>query len=114
MPCRRLAIGCSTWPPAVRPEVCASAGSRCLLRNLGDAVRAFVNRLGVAVWRATQLCSDKVTVPIASMPAGGTEDIKSAAADRRSQAAYAGRQALHFQRRGADRGFAAAEPSPAP
>ncbi|HEY0419683.1 MAG TPA: ISL3 family transposase, partial [Acetobacteraceae bacterium] len=61
-----------------------------LLRNLGSAVRAVVDRQHAAVRRAAKQVSEQVAVPIA--PAAAPNSIKPTAAARRSQAAHARRQ----------------------
>jgi transposase len=66
-----------------------------LLRNLGDAVRSLVDRHHATIQRVARQISDQMTMLSASAPVVAPEDIKLTAADRRSQAAYARRQARY-------------------
>jgi transposase len=66
-----------------------------LLRNLGDAVRAVVDRHHVEVRRVAKQIAGEAVVPAASVSAPPTDVAKPTAAEQRSQNAYARRQARY-------------------
>lgn len=67
-----------------------------LLRNLGDAVRAVVDRQHAAVQRAAKQVGEQMAASIAAVPIAAADDVKPpTAAARRSQASRARRQARY-------------------
>jgi transposase len=66
-----------------------------LLRNLGDAVRAVVDRHHVEVRRVAKQIAGETVAPVASVSAPPTDAAKPTAAEQRSQNAYARRQARY-------------------
>jgi len=75
------------------PNAVQAADRWHLLRNLGDAVRAVVDRQHAAVRRAAKQLSEPVLMP--TVVASAPNSPKPTAAARRSQASYARRQARY-------------------
>jgi transposase len=66
-----------------------------LLRNLGEAVQAVVARHHADIRRVSRQIADETATLAASMPTAVPEPVKPTAAERRSQASYARRQARY-------------------
>lgn len=69
-----------------------------LLRNLGDAVRAAVDRQHAAIRRITKQITEEAALPASNMASVATDQInpiKPTAAEQRSQTAFARRQARY-------------------
>jgi transposase len=77
------------------PDAVQVADRWHMLRNLGDAVRAVVDRRHAEVRRAAKQVAESTVVPNASVPAAAPEIAKATAAERRRQDAYARRQARY-------------------
>ena len=66
-----------------------------LLRNLGDAVRAVVERHHPGIRRVSQQIAEETAVPVAEKPVITPDVIKPGAAEQRRQVAYERRQARY-------------------
>jgi transposase len=66
-----------------------------LLRNLGDAVQAVVGRHHADIRRVSRHIAEETAALAASMPMAAPDPVTPAAAERRSQASYARRQARY-------------------
>ena len=75
------------------PNAVQAADRWHLLRNLGDAVRAVVDRQHAAVRRVAKQVAEQRPMPTAAAPA--PDNVKLTAAARRSQASFARRQARY-------------------
>ena len=74
------------------PDAVQVADRWHLLRNLGDAVRAVVDRHHAAIRKAAKQISEEMVRPAAGEPEAAPVAIKPTAAERRRQDAYARRQ----------------------
>jgi transposase len=77
------------------PEAVQVADRWHLLRNLGDAVRAVVDRHHVEVRKVAKQIAVEAIVPVASASVAPADPAKPTAAEQRSQNAYARRQARY-------------------
>ena len=77
------------------PDAVQVADRWHLLRNLGDAVRAVVDRHHVEVRRVAKQIAGEAVVPVASVSVPPPDAAKPTAAEQRSQNAYARRQARY-------------------
>ena len=75
------------------PDAVQVADRWHLLRNLGDAVRAVVDRLHAVIRRVAKQVGEQRPMPAAAAPA--PDSVNPTAAARRSQASYARRQARY-------------------
>ena len=75
------------------PNAVQAADRWHLLRNLGDAVRAVVDRQHAAVRRVAKQVAEQRPMPTAAAPV--PDNVKLTAAARRSQASFARRQARY-------------------
>jgi transposase len=66
-----------------------------LLRNLSDAVQAVVGRHHADIRRVNRHIAEETAALAASMPTAASDPVKPTAAERRSQASYARRQARY-------------------
>jgi len=66
-----------------------------LLRNLGDAVQAVVGRHHADIRRVSRHMAEETAALAASMPTAAPDPVTPTAAERRSQASYARRQARY-------------------
>jgi transposase len=77
------------------PDAVQVADRWHLLRNLGDAVRAVVERQHAAVQRVARQIAEEAVAPAANVPTPTPDTAKPTAAERRGQDAYARRQARY-------------------
>jgi transposase len=77
------------------PDAVQVADRWHLLRNLGDAVRAIVDRHHVDVRRVAKQIAGEAVVAVASVSGPPTDTAKPTAAEQRSRNAYARRQARY-------------------
>jgi transposase len=66
-----------------------------LLRNLGDAVRAVVDRQHAGIRRVAKQIADETAALVANMPNTAADPVKHTKAEQRSQQAYSRRQARY-------------------
>ena len=77
------------------PDAVQVADRWHLLRNLGDAVRAVVDRQHVEVRKVSKQIAEEAAVPADSVAVASPEPVKPTAAQQHSQNAYARRQARY-------------------
>ena len=77
------------------PDAVQVADRWHLLRNLGDAVRAVVDRQHAAIRRVSRQIAEEAAALVASIAMATPDPVKPSAAERRSQAAFARRQARY-------------------